>query len=487
MSVGEPGTAARREAPDGVALVLLAALAGFAYMLIAPLTLMDGDTGWHLAAGAWIVDHGRVPTADPFSYTAYGRPWVAHEWLSEVAMVAAWRAGGWSGLILLFAASLATLIAIVGWHLLPRLGPRGTAVALALLGYALAPSMIGRPHMIGWPILAAWVAVLLRAREAGRAPHPGWAALMLVWANAHASFMLGLGLAAVFALDALVAMLRRPGEGRFIECRPIVIGWGLFGLLCGVAAVLTPAGVHGIVYPFQVSGLALLPYIAEWRPLDFTRAGGFELWLLAGLFAVLVRPARVAPVRLLLLLGLFHMALTHMRYASVFAIVATLVMAAPIGHAWHARRRPLPRVREWAPLAAMALVLAGGLGAYRLAEPIARADSPGVPDTALRRLPPALKRARVFNEYSFGGPLILAGVRPFIDGRSDMYGDAFTLEYFRIARGDWQHFRAADARWHFGWTMLPPANPLVARLDAAPEWRRAYADAVAVIHVRRAR
>src|SRR5215831_9419448 len=43
--------------------------------------LADGDTGWHLRTGEWILAHGRVPQADLFSYTQAGKPWYAWEWL----------------------------------------------------------------------------------------------------------------------------------------------------------------------------------------------------------------------------------------------------------------------------------------------------------------------------------------------------------------------------------------------------------------------
>src|SRR5579863_9916694 len=46
--------------------------------------LSDGDTGWHLRAGEWILAHGRVPDHDIFSFTRAGQPWFAWEWLWDV-------------------------------------------------------------------------------------------------------------------------------------------------------------------------------------------------------------------------------------------------------------------------------------------------------------------------------------------------------------------------------------------------------------------
>ena len=73
--------------PD-VMLIMLASFTAFAFMLVLSTSLRDGDTGWHLATGAWIVGHGTVPLADPFSFSAAGKSWVAHEWLSELLMYA---------------------------------------------------------------------------------------------------------------------------------------------------------------------------------------------------------------------------------------------------------------------------------------------------------------------------------------------------------------------------------------------------------------
>src|SRR5690242_1345167 len=48
--------------------------------------LTDGDTGWHIRAGDWMLRNGRVPQDDFFSYTRAGEPWIAWEWLAELCM-----------------------------------------------------------------------------------------------------------------------------------------------------------------------------------------------------------------------------------------------------------------------------------------------------------------------------------------------------------------------------------------------------------------
>lgn len=92
----------------------------------------------------------------------------------------------------------------------------------------------------------------------------------------------------------------------------------------------------------------------------------------------------------------------------------------------------------------------------------------------------------MLNGYSFGGPLILAGIRPYIDGRAEMYGDAFYADYLRMTDGDINRFDRAVRLYDIRWTMLPKSNAkLIGELDASKSWRRIYSDGIGVIHIRR--
>ena len=47
--------------------------------------LWDGDTALHTRTGDFILDHGYIPTTDPFSFTKPGQRWIAFQWLTGVA------------------------------------------------------------------------------------------------------------------------------------------------------------------------------------------------------------------------------------------------------------------------------------------------------------------------------------------------------------------------------------------------------------------
>lgn len=476
-------------APSDLFLLIIASFAAFAFGLVMSSALGDGDTGWHIGAGEWIVEHGYVPRTDPFSFSAAGQAWMAHEWLSEVVMAAVWSVAGWRGIMLLFATAAAALYAMLALHLRKWMTPGAATLMLFYVSAALLPAYLARPHMLALPLLAGWMLLMIRAHEQARAPSPWLGLMMLVWVNAHASFIVGIAIAGAFGLEALIDA---PRDRRWQAIRD----WGLFGAILFVAGLCNPAGFHAYEYPIYVSRLELLSYISEWNPASFGEISIFEIILLSALFFLLVRPTRIPAIRLLMLLGFLHLALEHIRQLAVLAIVAPILLAEPLGRAWASgtsRPRPplLPAIRAehatWRPLLATALLLFVLAGAVRLAMPFDRPDSRGVPQAALRALPPDLHTRPVFNEYSFGGLLVLEGIRPFIDGRSDMYGDAFTKDYFEMSRGDIVRWRRADTRWKFAWTILPPDNPLVTQLDKEPGWRRIHADKWAVIHIAEAR
>jgi hypothetical protein len=454
-----------RQAPLFVALLVFAALSFTAQLF------NDADTGWHLATGQWIAEHRAFLREDPFSFTMRGHHWTAHEWLTDLAMAGAFALAGWAGLALLFGLAAGLTFALIARELLRWLEPRHVVALFALLVLILAPFMLARPHVIAWPLLAIWTTAMLRARERGRAPPLYWAALILLWANLHASYIVALGLAAAFALEALVEQRDRR--------MTVVREWGLFGLLSAIAALGTPHGVNAVLYPFQASGLESLALVQEWRRTSLPTDWAFFLLAAGALAAVVLRWRQVGPVRLLLLLALAGLAFTHARHQPQFAIVASLILAPPLA----ARDRPADvGISRTIGLGLLAAILF--IAAVRLAIPLERRDAPSYPITAISKVPPELRGQPVFNSYGFGGPLILHGIAPFIDGRADMYGDAFTFMHDRIEKGDRAGFEATARKWDLRWTILEPGSALVRVVDKTPGWRRHYADRWAVVHVR---
>src|SRR5580700_6636485 len=90
--------------PDLFFALLLAALFGRPYCWQA--LVGDGDTGWHIRTGEYILTHGGVPARDLFSFSRAGQPWYAWEWLSDVIFAQVHRLWGLQGVAVLGALAI---------------------------------------------------------------------------------------------------------------------------------------------------------------------------------------------------------------------------------------------------------------------------------------------------------------------------------------------------------------------------------------------
>ena len=131
------------------------------------------------------------------------------------------------------------------------------------------------------------------------------------------------------------------------------------------------------------------------------------------------------------------------------------------------------------------LVVALSASIPLLLAPIARADDPVTPASALAAAERLGLDGPVLNSERFGGYLIFRGVPTFIDGRAELYGDAFLDRYLAIEGGSEPALAAVLDAYGITWTLTAPQQAATNRLDALG-WQRVYADAVAVVHTRRA-
>lgn len=437
--------------------------------------LNDADTYWQIAVGDWMIAHRAVPHVDVYSWTFAGEPWISSQWLAQVVFAALYHAAGWSGVVAASAFAIASAFGLLTYYLMQRLALLPSLV-MAAGGFVLAaPHMLARPHALALPVMVMWAAGLVRAADEKRMPSWWLLPLIALWANLHGGFTFGIFLIAPVALEALLGAAPQ-------ERLRVVLRWALFGLAALAAACVTPYGPESILVTRRILGLGpALALIGEWQPENFARFGGFELVLLGAIGFVLYRRITLPPVRILLVLGLLHMALSQSRNGEMLGLIAPLFAAAPLAPQLGARGEGkgfgLPLL---AALGALALLATAVLPALLRYEPRALV-TPAAATAAVK----ASGKTHLLNSYDFGGYLIAQGVRPFIDGRTELYGAEFFLRYdAAVNLKDVAAFerllrdRAVDV------TMLAAGTPAIGLLDRTPGWTRAYADDVAVVHVR---
>jgi hypothetical protein len=338
-----------------------------------------------------------------------------------------------------------------------------------------------RPHVFGLPLLVVWFALLDRRRLEARVPSLLLASIIVLWANLHGGYMVGLALAALLAGEAA---FDAPDWRRAMT---LFAGWGGFLLVAVLAALVTPNGIAGLTLPlgFLQSHVAV-SMIGEWKSPDFQTPQPLEIWMLLGLLGILSFGLRLPVTRIVILFVLLHMALAYQRFAEVLGLIAPLVLAPaiatqlrPAGDAsLQAFGGSLAKPASPSCVALAALVVAA-IGAAFVHRGIDNENHRFAPTAAVAFVQQQHIAGPVFNDYEFGGYLIFSGIAPFIDGRADMYGDAFLARYADVAA-----LPDLLDQHRIAWTLLERHDPRVALLDHLPGWQRIYGDDIAVIHLR---
>jgi len=454
----------------------------YALVLISGQALLnDSDTNWQIAVGQWILDHSAFPRVDIYSFTKAGEPWTSSSWLAQVLYATSYRLAGWAGPVILAAGSIAVTFALLT-HILGRRIPAAYAVVIAVTAMSLSMGhFLARPHVLVLPIMLAWANGLMLASERGQAPSPWLLPLIALWTNLHGGFVFGLVLVGAFALDAL-------WNADHAQRKSVVLRWAAFGIGALIACCATPYGWGSILAARKILGLGeLLRLIYEWMPADFSKFSGFEIVILTLIAGTLYSGVKLTPPRIALALGLLHMALSHVRNLEIFALLLPIVVLAPVASQFALRPALFTRTGASMPVMAVVLILLGGwtwLLAARTNFAPPESQSPVAAVDALQ----AHNSKRVLNDLPFGGYLIWRQIPVFVDGRAELYGEAFDMAFYRAMQlKDVNGLLDILDKWNIDAVLLTPSTPAVGLLDHIGGWRRAYADGNAVLHVRTGR
>ncbi len=444
----------------------------------------------HITSGKWILQHQLVPQIDPFSFNTADKLWVDHEWLAQCLMALADQWGGLFGLRVMMASLFGLTIALEARFLIKRTPPIYTILLLVLCIFSMASHLLVRPHVFTWPIIVLWFSVLFDVVE-GRRKLPYWLALLMIpWANLHGSFILGLALTPFFFLQAYCAA---PKDER----TKLILPWALFILLSGLLSLLTPYGLSGLKFGTDLINSEYISWIVEWAPTSGPQMQPMLFWVLLILGLSLIGGLRISVTRFILFAGLLYEATQHVRYVSIFGLLAPLIFASAIGAFYYARQaragsessldhafEKLSKSMHWRSwLIGLALLLL----ITKVADSTVISATPPVsaPMKALQLAQKHDVQGKVLNFYNFGGFLISQGIPVFIDGRADLYGNKAVNDYFSlIYSSDVEFISKSLAQNNIAWTIFPPNQKIVLFLDTQQNWKRIYEDDVAVVHQR---
>ncbi len=418
----------------------------FAVLVIQP--IQPADFWWQLRVGQIVLQEGRIPTTDLFSYTLPGVPYLYQSWLAGAFFALVYALGGAALIVVMNAAMLTAAYALL-WRACQLVSGHAhvaTGCTLAALVVSLGNWGV-RPQSFSTLLVAAFILILVRFRRGLAGPLWLLPPLTALWANLHGAFILGPALVgATLAGEVLKTVLsRRPFpslDGR--RLRDLVLA-----TLATVAApLLNPAGPRILAYLGAIGANPVIRQsIAEWRPSRLDNAVGitFYLSLLGLLILLLYLRQRPDPVDALWLAGTTVLAIGGVRNILWYSFVMALVGARALSS--RLLRRPA-EASAWqvgvnraflAILAGVAL-LATPWGKIILPLPadMRGAISRDTPVHAADWIEQSQIAGPIFHRMEYGGYLLWRFYpqrRVFIDPRIELYPQEIWGEYAQISAG----------------------------------------------------
>jgi hypothetical protein len=455
--------------------------------------LWDGDTALHLATGNWILDHGKIPVSDPFSFTQPGAPWIPYEWGAGVLYAELNRTVGLKGVVFVCGVAIAALITI----LLRTMLAAGADVLLSVVLALLASNAIllhyhARPHLFTLLFLAiaAWIFTKDRIEQTRWI----WALppLTALWVNLHPGF------AILFAYLAVLIV------GTALEgSRSGAVRYAGLTVACGLATLANPFGFRlhlDILSYLRSSGTTDL--IQEFQAPTFRTAPQlyFMIFLFAGLALCGLFLRRKRWVEPLLILGLAYASLTSVRHSTIFVVLVAPMIAAELSVYWRAWLAGQPRnsaarildglsTEKLPAFSRSSAWVVAGLAAIFLWTPAAQwptgFDHELFP-VELTARHPELATARLFTNDQWADYLLYQNYphqKVFYDDRN-FYGAKMYQAVSGLLNGS-RGWAATLDRYQTSLVLIQSGSPLSARLRESPQWAVIDQDSTAELFARR--
>jgi hypothetical protein len=458
----------------------------------------DGDTGYHIRAGEYILSNLSIPHQDIFSFLDPSPAWTAHEWLSEVIMFLTHDFLGLTGVVIFFALIL-SLTYYLFFIFLKRHYDNILLITIMLM-FVIASSTIhflARPHVFSLLFVVIWYYLLDSYQYRNRNYLYFLPLIMLTWVNLHGGFIIGFVLLGTYFSGNLIYYFFEKGMEKEALAQKVK-AFFIIGIFCLAASLINPYGYHILLFPFDfVTNKFLIAHVQEFHPTSFQNFHVYKYLFLIMLAILMTSKIRLNLIELFLVLGFTYMSLYSVRNISLFAIIVTPIII----------KRLVPIMREsklklisllnsrsqnladtdkstrgflW-PGLAFCLVLVLAVSGW-----LKHSFDPKIfPVHAVNFLKEEYIPGNMFNSDMFGDYIIYHAYpqyQVFFDGRSDMYGIDHMKNYQRvISLGiGWEKvLKRHDIQW-----IIFNADSLLSRyLLERLDWHLIYADKVAHIYV----
>lgn len=304
------------------------------------INLWDNDFWWHIATGKYIVTDRHLPEKDIFSYTSgleeNKNPFPVLEnfslkqyWLSQIIFYLIYDYAGPKGIVLLRSCLLVATLLVVFWRL------RRWSVSFPIsfvfvfgLFMVLFRSTGERPVLFTILFTAVVFFVLEDFKDKRDKRIFLLVPLMLLWANLHGGFVIGIVIILAFMLAEGIRLIFKKSSYTgyetifFYAATTLAVGFSFINPTGWDAVVIALSSKYKLIFEgIQEYQPPFLLYRNKIYPVDYA-----YLSLIVISAAVLVlRNKRIDFAHIILLLGTFIMSLSASRFIVYFAVIASMV------------------------------------------------------------------------------------------------------------------------------------------------------------------
>ena len=464
--------------------------------------LDDGDTGFHIRAGEFIIENHIVPKFDIFSFHTPPIPWIAHEWLSEVLMGGVHKYFGLTGVGVLFSFTIATI-----FYLLYRFikGNNGniliSAVLVILSAFTSYFHWLARPHIFSILLLLIWYFILEEYQYRNKRLIYYLPLLMMLWVNLHGGFILGFLMISVYFTGNLIDALLSGGENKNLAKEKAKRYFSV-GIFCLAAAFINPYGYRILSFPFTlIFEKSLVNYSNEYLSPNFHHIFFifFGAYLLFTISIFMTSKKTPTPTEIILAILFTFMSLYSCRNIALFSIIIAPILFRQIEYLLHEKNTPIfvkfkNKAKKyndidrysngflWPVMGVILIILGIIFGNInfmfdeRMQKPVRAVEF-------LKREP---IKGNMFNATEYGDYIIYSAYpqyKVFIDGRIDIYMAEIFSDYQKIANFEtgWENI---IEKYQIQWIIYDKDSPLSRILVEKNNWKLIYSDEATNIFVK---
>ncbi len=419
-----------RNSASDVAMIIIIEITIVALFFFFQKEINGNDFWWHVKVGEWIVENGRIPTQDIFSWISqeYDLPWVAHEWLSEVIFYKIYHFFGERGIYILSLGCASGLLVLIYKEIKEHFRRN---VLIGGLFYALFSVIArifcyGRPHMFSFILLFVELKILYSFYK-----NPDKNTIFLLpvisclWSNLHGGSS---------NLSYLLCLLFLGSSVLEFQCGKIyavriekkqMMKLMLVTFLTVLGILINPIGVKIITYPYiNMGDTLMMSVIGEWRAPDAKDMGNlvvFFLPIVLMTFGFLTEKDKLRFVDVMVMGSFLLLFFRSVRFIILWYLAAVFCACPYIPEL---NVKEIKKKYEKIIVHAVSFILGIVIivFGYRVLETTYKGDiiTKAVSDEMISVIQKDDSQ-KIFNDYNAGETLIFHEIPVFFDSRADVY------------------------------------------------------------------